>query len=125
MATKKYTGKQVFEIICYVIAGLLALWGLTYIALGMVAQYSPVTTDPNPIVVANATIRTTFGLDMFGWGLIILGIGAVIAVIVLCAYAKTHDRAYEKSQRRALRRQGLENAQTADDVIDAEVEDKE
>lgn len=119
---KKMNKKQIFEIVALSVSGAVALWGLVYIVLGMIANYAPVTTDPIQLVVANKEFAKVFGLDMFGWGLIILGIGALLATIILLAYAGSYDREYEKSQRRALRRQGIETIQTADEVIDAEVE---
>ena len=86
----------------------MGLWGLTYIVLGLVAENLPVTADENAFVQANASFASTFGLDWLGWGLIILGIAAVAAVVVLLALAGKSDREYEKNTRRAQRLAQLE-----------------
>ena len=96
------------ELVWYIICGLLALWGLTYIVLGLVAENLPITTDESAFALANKSFADTFGLDWLGWGLIILAIGALGAVIVLLALAGKTDREYEKTTRRAQRLAQLE-----------------
>ena len=94
---------SLFEFVVYVISGLLALWGLTYIVLGLFGQYLEVGSDQNVLAQANASFAKVFGLGFFGWGLIILSIGAVIAIICLCINAKKTDKEAEKAARRAAR----------------------
>lgn len=105
---KKKLSLHPAELVWYIICGLVGLWGLTYIVLGLVAENLPVTADENGFVQANASFASTFGLDWLGWGLIILGIAAIAAVVVLLALAGKSDREYEKNTRRAQRLAQLE-----------------
>ncbi len=107
-----------FELVWYILTGLVALWGLTYIVIGMVGMYSPVSNADNVIALADKDFAKTFGLGFFGWGLIILSIGAVAAAIVLIACSKTADRESEKAARRAARLSGVRQEQP---VVDAEI----
>ena len=118
-------GQLVFEIIWYTLCGLVGLWGLTYIVLGIVVDYLPITVEDSGLVKANAEFAETFKLDYFGWGLIILAIGAVAAVIVLIIFSSKVDRDYEKNVRRAQRMAQLDAEMDAEmeelGVVDAEV----
>lgn len=101
---------KIFEIIAYVVAGLLGLWALVYVALGIACEFIRYDTG-----VAKANDKLNLG---FLWeGLIILGAAALLAVVVLLITAKRSDRDFEKAQRRAAR---LKKAPTAE-VVDAEV----
>ena len=91
---------SVFEIVWYTLTGLLAVWGLTYIVLGVVARNS---RADSAIAKASSGYAKAMGLDFYGWGLILLAIGVVLMVIVLLANAKKADREVEKQQRRAAR----------------------
>lgn len=93
----KVTG---FELAAYIVSGVIGLWGLVEICLGIAGMYVPVDSS---FAKACAKYKSIFGLTFLGWGLILLGIGTVLAVIVLFVYAKTSDREYEKQQRRAAR----------------------
>ena len=106
---------KVFEIIGYVVAGLLGGWALAYIALGIACEFVRYDTG-----IAYANRRLNLG---FLWeGLIILAAAVVLALIVLLITAKKSDRDFEKAQRRAAR---LRNKPTAEEnnpeVVDAEV----
>ena len=118
-------GQLIFEIIWYTLCGGVALWGLTYIVLGIVVDYLPITVEDSGLVKANAEFAETFKLDYFGWGLIILAIGAVAAVIVLIIFSSKVDRDYEKNVRRAQRMAQLDAEMDAEmeelGVVDAEV----
>ena len=112
------------ELVWYILCGLTALWGLTYIVLGLVAENLPVTAEDNKFVEANNSFAKTFGLDWLGWGLIILAIAAVGAVIVLLSLAGKSDREYEKNTRRAQRLAQLEleeEKEEKEEIVDAEV----
>lgn len=110
--------KSVFEIVWYSLTGAVGLWGLTFIVLGIVCSFIPLDSV---LAEANAAHESTFGLGFLYWGLIILAIAALLAIIVLLTYAKKVDRDFEKTQRRSARRSGLvETAPTADDIIDAQ-----
>ena len=118
-------GQLVFEIIWYTLCGLVGLWGLTYIVLGIVIDYLPITTKDEGLVEANNKFAETFKLDFFSWGLIILAIAAVAAVIVLLVFSGKVDRDYEKNVRRAQRMAQLDAEMDAEmeeqNVIEAEV----
>ena len=112
------------ELAWYITCGLVALWGLTYIVLGLIAENLPITSEDNKFVEANKSFAKIFGLDWLGWGLIILAIAAVGAVIVLLALAGKSDREYEKNTRRAQRLAQLEleeEKEEKEEVVDAEV----
>ena len=122
MKEKKARKLKPVELVIYIISGLFILWGLTYITLGLVAKYLPVTNSP--LKIANATIARLFGLDMFGWGLVIFILFALVAAITMIVFAKNVDKEYEKSQRRAARLSRSNKTETAPEaskIVDAEV----
>ena len=117
-----------FEFVWYILVGLVGIWGLTYIILGLVASYLPIKTEDPGLVQANAKILELFKLDFLGWGLIILAIAAVAAVVVLILFSNKIDRDYEKNVRRAQRLAQLEEEEVKEEsieeqkiVVDAEV----
>ena len=103
---------KIFEIVWYSICGALALWGLTYTVLGLVAGELGIHSSKNVLLQASNKIQELFGLGFFGWGLIILGIASLAAVIVLLVFAKSADRDFEKNQRRAARRNATATEET-------------
>lgn len=114
-----------FELVWYVLTGLVGAWGLTYIVLGLIAENLPVKSTDEGLVEVNAQFAKTFKLDFFGWGLIILAIAAVAAVIVLLLFSNKVDRDYEKNVRRAQRMAQMEAEEARlekVEAIDAEVE---
>ena len=114
-----------FELVWYVLTGLVGAWGLTYIVLGLIAENLPVKSTDEGLVEVNAQFAKTFKLDFFGWGLIILAIAAVAAVIVLLLFSNKVDRDYEKNVRRAQRMAQMEAEEARlekEEAIDAEVE---
>lgn len=118
MATKKCKLSPK-EFVWYIIAGLLALWGITYIVLGLFIDYGPINPSEAPLLDVQADFVKTFGLSFFNWGLIILAIGTLLAVIVLCVFASSHDREVEKQTRRAQRK--INFSASTEEVVDAEV----
>lgn len=123
MANKK-AKLSIFEIVWYSITGLVSLWGLTYIVLGLIAAFYPATSDKNELLKASETIAKYFGLGFLYWGIIILAIGVVAAAFVLCIKAKETDREVEKSQRRAARLAAQTEARTAKIVAENQEENK-
>ncbi len=131
-SVKKNTKKfplHPFELVWYILVGLVGIWGLTYIVLGLVASYLPIQSEDPALVKANDKILELFKLDMLGWGLIILAIAAVAAVVVLILFSNKVDRDYEKNVRRAQRLAQLEAEEEKEEsieeqkiVVDAEVE---
>ena len=113
---KKKLKLSLFEIIAYSALLLVGLWGLVYACLGFACEF--VRYD-SALAVANKNIKATFGLSFLWWGIIIMGIAVVIAIIILCIFAKQSDRDYEKAQRRAAR---IKKSFTEEPkVVDAEV----
>ena len=124
-ANKRRLPLHPFEFVWYTLTGLVGAWGLTYIVLGLVAQNLPVKSEDDGLVKANAEFAKTFKLDFFGWGLIILAIAAVAAVVVLLLFSNKVDRDYEKNVRRAQRMAQMEAEEAKlekEEAIDAEVE---
>ena len=122
---KKKLPLHPFEIVWYALTGLVGIWGLTYIVLGLVAQNLPITSEDKGLVKVNGQFAKTFGLDFLGWGLIILAIAAVCAVIVLLLFSNKVDRDYEKTVRRAQRLAQIEAEEAKEEqeqVIDVTVE---
>ena len=111
---------KVKEYVIYIGCGLFALWGLTYIVLGLLANYLPLPDSSNPLKGADTVIKNNFGLGFFGWGLILFGVFAAIGAIALMVFAKDVDKDYEKSQRRAAR---LKRNVAEEEVVDAKVEE--
>ena len=107
-----------FELVWYVLCGLVGIWGLTYIVLGIVATHLPISTEDQPLVEANNTILRLFKLDFLGWGLIILAIAAVAVVVVLLLFSNKVDRDYEKNVRRAQRLAQLEAEELKEESIE-------
>ena len=120
---KKKLPLHPFELVWYTLTGLVGIWGITYIVLGLVAENLPITSEDKGLVKVNADFAKTFGLDFLGWGLIILAIAGVAAVIVLLLFSNKVDRDYEKTVRRAQRLAQLEaeEAKEEGEIIDAEV----
>ena len=92
---------SLFEIVWYSLMLGLGLWGLTYIVLGLIAQYAPIPDKDNVLLEGSNAIKQAFGLGFLPWGLIILAIATVGAVVVLLTLSKKADREFEKAQRRA------------------------
>ena len=118
-----------FELVWYILCGLVGIWGLTYIVLGLVEQNLPISTEHSDLTEANEVIVEKFKLGFLAWGLIILAIAAVAIVVVLLIFSAKVDRDYEKNVRRAQRLAQLEEeelkeeaAEEQQQVIDAEVE---
>lgn len=125
-ANRKKFPLHPFELVWYVLTGLVGAWGLTYIVLGLVAQNLPITSEDKGLVKVNGDFTKTFKLDFFGWGLIILAIAAVAAVLVLLLFSNKVDRDYEKNVRRAQRLAQMEAEEAKeetneDQVVDAEI----
>ena len=127
-SNKKKLPLHPFELVWYALCALVGIWGLTYIVLGLVAENLPITSEDKGLVKVSADFAKTFGLDFLGWGLIILAIAGVAAVVVLLLFSHTVDRDYEKNVRRAQRLAQLEAEEAKEEaaqeaqVIDAEIE---
>ncbi len=122
-APAKKSSLNLFEWVWYILCGGLGLWGLTYIVLGLVAENLPIEAEDGQFVETNNKFASIFGLDWLGWGLIILAIACVSAVVVLLIFSNKSDRDYEKNTRRAARLAQLEAEEEKEEqqVVDAEV----
>ena len=92
----------IFELVVYILAGLLSLWGLVYIALGISCLF---LRFDNALVLADLNIKAgTNNMGFLEQGIMILFIGVAVVVTVLLVNAKSADREYEKEQRRKAAR---------------------
>ena len=103
MASKKKLPVSIFELVWYPICALVILWGLAYVILGLVTKYNNI----NALTEFNANFTKQFGLGLYFWGLLIIVIGVVAGVAVMLIFAKTFDRATEREQRRSARLNAL------------------
>ena len=91
---------SIFEIVWYSVMAALAIWGLTFIVLGVMCRYLP---DNDGLIAANDAYASKMHGGFLKYGMIILPVAALLAVLVLLINAKTADREVEKQQRRAAR----------------------
>ena len=100
---KKKLPVSLFELIWYPICIAVILWGITYVVLGLVNQFN----DFSSLNSFANDFKGNFKLDLYFWGLIIIAIGVVAAVVVMLFFAKTYDRAADREQRRSARLNAL------------------
>lgn len=100
---KKKLPVSLFELIWYPICAAVIIWGLVYVVLGLVNQFN----DFSSLQAFANDFKATFKLDVYFWGLIIIAIGVVAAVVVMLFFAKTYDRAADREQRRSARLNAL------------------
>ncbi|MCD8209256.1 MAG: hypothetical protein LUC31_00330 [Coprobacillus sp.] len=126
-AQKKKTrrpGITLFEITWYTICGVVMAWGLTYMVLGLIADY----TDISGLIRFSDTIKRCFGMSALYWGILILAIGAIAIAIALLCVARVVDREVEKKSRREARLAHLKELEEEDrlaseaPIVDAEIE---
>lgn len=92
------------EIVIYSIAGFLAFAGLFFLILGIVGEHLPVVYSDNWILYSEAIWLTPWSsMGYRYWGMILLGIGALIGVFFLAYFAKEGDKDEERALRRAQR----------------------
>ena len=103
MASKKKLPVSIVELVWYPICALVILWGITYVVIGLITKYNNISA----LTTFNANFTKLFGLSLYFWGLIIIAIGAVAAVVVMLFFAKKFDRASEREQRRSARLNAL------------------
>ena len=92
-------GLHPVEWVFYSIAAVVAILGIVSLVFGIVGYHLNVPPEDNFIALAEAKIVLNFRY----WGLILIGSGALIAVIVLSIFAQSADRKYEKNLRRQQR----------------------
>lgn len=117
MASKKKLPVSIVELVWYPICALVILWGITYVVLGLITKYNNISA----LTTFNANFTKLFGLSLYFWGLIIIAIGAVAAVVVMLFFAKKFDRASEREQRRSARLNALKKEEKVVSEQPAEV----
>ena len=95
--------KSVKELVWYIIAGLLWIFGLSLMVTSIVGEYLPGLEKNNPILKAEETLIGWSKLGFMSWGMIFLAIGAIIFVSVLLYYAKKTDIERDRALKRAQR----------------------
>ena len=120
MAKKFNRPISIFELVVYTLAGLLGIWGLVYISLGLAVNF---LRYDNQLVKTNAAlIAGTNGMGFLQQGILILFCAVLVLVVFLLGFAKKADRQYEKEQRRAAartnRRFGKEEA--TEEIVEVE-----
>ena len=116
---KKIKGSLIAEIIIYSLFGLMAVWGLTYIVLGVLVEGRVVAYD-SPLANVNKLFAQN-GIGFLAQGLIILAVALLVIVVTLLVAAKSSDREFEKEQRRILARQNRRKGGNQE-FVEAEVE---
>lgn len=88
----------------YAIAILIALFGLSLMITGIVGDNLGVSLENNLIKAAEKDfIATGFAMNFRNLGLVIIALGALVAIITLMVNAKKSDREHEKQLRRQER----------------------
>lgn len=93
------------ELVGYIIAGVIAAFGLALMITHTVGYYLPMLNSENPIVTAENNLITSLkiNMDFLEWGIVFMALGVIIALIILLSVAKKVDLEVEKRQRRAQR----------------------
>lgn len=100
-STKKLSKKEKFF---YVVASLLAITGTVFLIFGIIGSHYPGLYEDNWVAASeNSWLVNWSHMGYRWWGLILLGVGAIIAVITLAYFAKEGDRDTERAVRRAQR----------------------
>ena len=116
------------EFVWYVIAGILAFFGITLIIFDIIGDNINVNSADNWIISAQEAVIewSKINMDWRAWGLIFFLVGALIAVITLSVFAKGADRLVEKEQRRQARlAASKENPPEASKTIEVETKEVE
>ena len=80
---KKKLPVSLFELIWYPICAAVIIWGLTYVVLGLINQFN----DFSSLQAFANDFKANFKLDLYFWGLIIIAI-AVVAAVVFAAVSQ-------------------------------------
>lgn len=117
------TGK---ELAWYTTAGIFAVAGLTFLVFGIIGAHFPGKASDNWVIISeNAWLTNWSKMGYRWWGLILIGIAALIGCISLTIFAKVSDRDQERvirrQQRLVLEQQGSEKGT---EPIEVKAEDK-
>ena len=93
------------ELVGYIISGVIAMFGLVLVVLGIVERNMDVTQAKNFLYQADQKVQLALSvkLSFWEWGLIFMALGVIIAVIILCVFAKKADREVDRKLRRQQR----------------------
>lgn len=92
------------ELAWYIAAGILLVWGLTFIVIGLIGDYYPALYSDNWVRTSeNAWLTNWSNMGYFWWGMILAGVGVLMAVIVLTVSAREGEKDAERALRRAQR----------------------
>ena len=107
---KKIAGK---ELGWYIVAAVFALTGLTFYIFGLIGKFYPGKASDNWVSLSeNAWLVNWSKMGYKWWGLILIGISVLIAVIALTVFARSADRDDERNLRRQQRLVLEQNATT-------------
>ncbi len=111
------------EITCYVISGLITMFGLILMVLHLVARFSNENANTNPLKIAENNLMQAMNvpINFLGYGLIFFSLGIVILIITLAVNAKKTDRIIEKEMRRQQRLASSLIDEGQDKIIEAEI----
>ena len=93
------------ELVGYIISGIIAMFGLVLVVLGIIERNMDVISSKNFLMQADQSVQTALNikLSFWEWGLIFMALGVIIAVIILCVFAKKADREVDRKLRRQAR----------------------
>lgn len=92
------------EITVYAIAAFIALVGITFIIFGLIGSHYPGKDSENWVSISEKAWLVNWShIGYRWWGVILLLVGALVAVIGLTAYARSGDRDEERALRRRQR----------------------
>lgn len=110
---QKIKRAKIWEVIFYVISGLLALFGIILIIFSVIGDYLP---RDNFIKIAENATLPIFGIRGFSWryyGIILVFIALVIFLITVYVRSKSSDKSEtlqeNKSKRTTLNVEAIEN----------------
>ncbi|MDO5330873.1 MAG: hypothetical protein Q4F15_05610 [Bacillota bacterium] len=106
------------ELAAYIVSGLLVLWGLTFLGIGIAGDHLPSLYSENWVYLSESYWLTNWsGMGYRWWGLIITLVGALVAVITLNVSARVSGKDSERANRRKQRQ--LLNPVAEAEVVDA------
>lgn len=123
MSEKKKLGKA--ELTWYVIGGIILLAGIVFFIFGCIGNYYPGKLSDNFVNSSEFVIwlRGWSKMDLYWWGLIFIGVAALIFVIALSNFAKEGDRDAERAARRKQRQLSFEDEPVEVTVTEKAVEE--
>ena len=110
---------SIFELVVYILSGLLGLWGLVYLALGFAVNF---LRFDHALVIYDKSIEASSHMGLLFQGLLILACAVLVAVTILCVFAKGADREFEKEQRRKQARMSRRKPTDGNEEIVVEAE---